>query len=89
MDWASFIMALLDKLIECIQDRRKEEVAAELMSGSIFVRRQACQLLREQGFRGRELRRQTDEAMAYLADQDAEDIECLLEDAIAHEVASR
>jgi len=84
MDWASFIMALLKMLQECMEERRKEAVVDGMLNPGLRERFAAHRLLKEQGYHGRELRMEVTVAMQYLADLDAEDIECLLEDAKAY-----
>ena len=83
MDWSVFIFALLDWLKECMEERRRDQVEHGLNNPGFRERRVATKLLRDQDLHGRELRHEVDQAMAYLAEQDAEDISCLLDDAEA------
>ena len=85
MDWSVFIFAALDWLKQCLEERRREDVEADLLNPGFRVRRAMCKLVRDQDFHGRELRREVDEGMLFLAEQDAEDIACLLDDAERHE----
>ena len=79
MDWTVFMFALLDWLAKCLEDRRRDQVEAEMLNPGFASRRGARVLLREQGYHGRKLREETDEAIAYLREQDAEDVNCLLD----------
>ena len=83
MYYSEFIMALFEALVKCLEERRREDVEMALQNPGFRERRVACRLLRDQGFHGSDLRREVDEAMAYLADQDAEDISCLIDDALS------
>ena len=87
MDWSVFIFALMDWLAGCMEKRRREDVAAGLLSPGFRERRGAMKLLRDQDFHGHELREQCDEAMLYLEEQTAEDVECLLDDAVERRAA--
>ncbi len=81
MDWAVFFMALIEAIADCIEQRRRDSVERELQNPGIRSRRVATRLLRQQGFHGRELREEVDEAIEYLREQDAEDISLLLDSA--------
>ncbi len=83
MDWTVFFTALVAQLVECLRDRRREDIEDSLNEPGFRERRWVCRELREQGFHGRELRRETNEAMGFLKDQDAEDVSLLLDDAEA------
>ena len=83
MDWAALIFELIQELIKCMEERRREDVEEGLINPGFRERRVLCRILRDQGFHGRDLRHEVDEGMAYLADQDAEDISLLLDDAEA------
>jgi len=83
MDWSVFIFALLDWLKECLEERRREQVEEDMIFGGFRVRRGVTRLLRDQDLHGRVLREEVDEAMGLLADMDAEDRSCLLDEAEA------
>ena len=83
MDWAALIFELFQALIKCLEERRREDVEDGLNNPGFRERRVLCRILRKQGFTGRELRMEVDEGMAYLQDQDAEDISLLLDEAVA------
>jgi len=84
--WFAFILELLDWLKECLEERRREDVEADMMRGGIRVRRGVTKILRNQDFHGRALREEVDEAMGMLAEMDAEDCACLLDEAAAVKV---
>ncbi len=83
MDWTVFFTALVAQLLECMQERRREDVEDGLNEPGFRERRWVNRELRRQGMTGRQLRHETDEAIAHLEEQDAEDISLLLDDAEA------
>ncbi len=82
MDYAAFFVALITQLMECLRARPREDIEDSLNEPGFRERRWVCRQLRKQGFTGRELRRETNEAMGFLKDQDAEDVSLLLDDAV-------
>jgi hypothetical protein len=84
MSWMTFLLELFGQLAKCMEERRRDVVEKELLTPGFASRRVAARLLRQQGFHGRELREEVDEAMEYLKEQDAEDISLLLFQAEAH-----
>ena len=84
MDYSAFILALLDWIKKCLEERGRDEVEDVMIRSGFVVRRGVTRILREQYFHGRALREEVDEAMAMLAEMDGEDRACLLNDAEAH-----
>lgn len=82
MDYAAFFVALITQLMECLRARCRVDIEDSLNEPGFRERRWVCRQLREQGFTGRELQRETSEAMGFLKDQDAEDVSLLLDDAV-------
>lgn len=81
MEWALIITAIIEAIAKCLEDRRREEVEAGLLNPGFRERRIVTRILRDQDLHGRRLREEVDEAMGLLAEMDAEDIGCLLDDA--------
>jgi len=87
-EWTAIIMEFLKAFIECLKERKREHVEADLNDRSpralLLKARIMRKTLRDKyELHGRELRDATDEGMAFLNEQDAEDISCLLDEAEA------
>ena len=80
MEWALIITAIIDAIAKCLENRRREDVEAGLLKPGFRERRICTRIIRDQDVHGRQLREEVDEAMALLAEMDAEDISCLLDD---------
>ena len=83
MEWAVIITTIIEAIAKCLEDRRRDLVEEALMNPGFRERRVCMRILRDQDLHGRELRRETDEAMGLLDEMDAEDIGCLLDEAEA------
>ena len=84
MEWAAIVELILAMIADCLEKRRREEVEAGLLHPGMREYRAILRGLRDKGdLHGRDLRAEADECMEALREADAEDIECLLDDAAA------
>ncbi len=82
MDWSMLIMAILDMIRECIENRDRETVERALNAGGARIAGPIRRALRRQGLRGPKLREETQAVMDELAAMSSLDIEDLVDDAL-------
>ncbi len=82
MDWSMLILAFLDAIRECIENRDRETVERELQRGGARVAGPIRRTLRRGGLRGSALRHETHAVMDELAAMEPVDIEDLVDDAL-------
>ena len=82
MNWTVLIAAVIAVLMECLENRSRQEVEAGLSRPGFLQRGALRQVLRNtQGLRGRRLRVAMDEGMEYLAAMESDEVAELLDDA--------
>ncbi|NQU11864.1 hypothetical protein HQ590_13805 [bacterium] len=82
MDWATLILAVIDAIKECLENRDRNQVEAGLHRPGMREAWALRKILRrDEGLRGRALHAAVRDGMDYLADMDSAEIGALCDEA--------